>query len=78
MARVTVPVFTVPEVMVEIERRKTGFLRARVIQLAADGAVYGRNMLAGQQITRVLTAEREVQDELRGKVKNIQFTFIDR
>lgn len=67
----------VPEVLVEIRRHKSGFLSAKVYQEDASGGIRGKNMLAGQQIRSLTTAQREVQDTLRGKVGQVIFTFED-
>ena len=68
-------VIVVPEVTVLIHRKKDGILTARVVQEAADGPVTGRNLLTGRQITRIQTAQVEVEAELNGMVKLINWTY---
>ncbi len=63
----------VDNVLVEFSRKRDGFLKARVRQWAADGYVYGQNMLHGKQITYSETAKTEVLMQLQDKVDRIEF-----
>ncbi len=69
---------TVPAVTVEIERRNNGLLKARVIQQDSAGDVYGRNILAKKQVTRLETAERMAKETLWGiRVDLVKFTYVN-
>jgi hypothetical protein len=65
------------EVVVEIERKQDGILKARVMQCGPMGIVfYGRNLLSRHSFSKIASAEATVRYELRHHVKSITFVQV--
>ena len=63
----------VPKVNVRIYEGDDGYLRACVVQAAADGPVEGKNLLTSRQVRSVATAKFEARRALQGKVGGIKW-----
>ncbi len=62
-------------VTVLMHKREDGVFTARVKQEAADGTVYGNNILASRRLTWSFAAEEAVKFALNGSVEHINFEY---